>query len=42
MMNLDTNRLLAIAALIAAILSFFVAGPLIAIAVILLALAMLV
>ena len=39
---MSTNRLLAIAALVAAIASFFIAGPLIAIAVILLALALLV
>ena len=39
---MNTNRLLAIVALIAAILSFVVAGPLLAIAVILLALALLV
>ena len=39
---MTTNRILAIAALIAAILSFFVAGPLLAVAVILLALALLV
>jgi uncharacterized membrane protein len=38
----STNRILAIAALIAAILSFFVSGPLLAIAVILLALVVLV
>ena len=38
---MSANRLLAIAALIAAILSFLVAGPLLAIAVILLALAVL-
>ena len=39
---MSTNRLLAIAALIAAILSFVVSGPLLAVAVILLALAWLV
>ena len=39
---MNTNRLLAIAALIAAILSFVIAGPLLAVAVILLALALLV
>jgi hypothetical protein len=39
---MSTNRLLAIAALVAAILSFIVAGPLLAVAVILLALALLV
>jgi hypothetical protein len=37
--QITINRLLAIAALIVAILSFFVSGPLVAIAVILLALA---
>lgn len=37
--TLTVNRILAIAALVVAILSFFVAGPLVAIAVILLALA---
>lgn len=41
-MNLSVNKLLAIAALIAAILSYFVAGPLLIVAVILLALALLV
>jgi hypothetical protein len=39
---MSTNRLLAIAALLCAILSFVVAGPLLAVAVILLALALLV
>lgn len=39
-MQLTVNKLLAVGALIAAILSFFVAGPLIALAVILLALAL--
>lgn len=39
---MTTNRLLAIAALLCAILSFGVSGPLLAVAVILLALALLV
>ena len=39
-MTMSTNRLLAIVALIVAILSYFVAGPLLLIAVILLALAL--
>ena len=39
---MTANRILAIAALIAAILSFVVSGPLLAVAVILLALALLV
>ena len=39
---MSTNRLLAIVALIAAVLSLFVSGPLLAVAVILLALALLV
>jgi hypothetical protein len=39
---MSTNKLLAIAALVAAILSFVIAGPLLAVAVILLALALLV
>ena len=39
---MSTNHILAIAALICAILSFVIAGPLLAIAVILLALALLV
>ena len=39
---MSTNRLLAIAALVAAILSLFVAGPLLVLAVCLLALALLV
>jgi uncharacterized membrane protein len=38
----STNRILAIAALIAAVLSLFVSGPLLLIAVVLLALALLV
>jgi hypothetical protein len=39
---MSTNRILVIVALVLAIASFFVAGPLIAVAVILLALALLV
>lgn len=39
---MSTNRLLAIAALVCAIASFFIAGPLLAIGIILLALALLV
>lgn len=39
---MTTNRLLAVAALICAVLSFVIAGPLLAVAVILLALAVLV
>lgn len=39
---MTTNKLLAIAALIVAILSYFVAGPLLIVAVVLLALALLV
>lgn len=39
---MNTNKLLAIAALIVAILSYFVAGPLLIVAVVLLALAFLV
>lgn len=39
---MSTNRLLAIVALIAAVLSLFVSGPLLVVAVILLALALLI
>jgi hypothetical protein len=41
-MNLSTQKLLAIAALICAIASYFVAGPLLLVAVILLAIALIV